>query len=97
MGVLFNVPLRGDYGELLAAVREALRPLRELGLEVWLAGLQTIDAATRDHLTADLPLLLVVSGTGDHGHLLPELPLVCGDDLAGAGGRYRHGCGRSAA
>ena len=61
LGVLFNVPLRGDYGELLAAVREAVRPLRELGLEVWLAGMQTIDAATRDHLTADLPLLLVVS------------------------------------
>ncbi len=61
LGVLFNVPLRSDYGELLAAVREAVRPLRELGLEVWLAGMQTIDAATRDHLTADLPLLLVVS------------------------------------
>ena len=61
LGVLFNVPLSSDYRELLAAVREAVRPLRELGLEVSLAGMQTIDAATRDHLTADLPLLLVVS------------------------------------
>ena len=61
LGVLFNVPLSSDYRELLAMVREAVRPLRELGLEVWLAGMQTIDAATRDHVTADLPLLLMVS------------------------------------
>ena len=61
LGVLFNVPLRTDYRELLAAVQQAVQPLRDRGLEVWLAGMPTIDAAMRDHLTADLPLLLVVS------------------------------------
>ena len=61
LGVLFNVPLRADYGPLLAAVGEAVRPLRAAGVEVALAGMPTIDAATRDHLTGDLPLLLVVS------------------------------------
>ncbi len=61
LGVLFNVPLRTDYRDLLAAVQQAVQPLRDLGLAVWLAGMPTIDAAMRDHLTADLPLLLVVS------------------------------------
>ena len=61
LGVLFNVPLRTDYGELLAAVEQELQPLRSQGLEVWLAGMPTIDAATRDRLTVDLPVLLVVS------------------------------------
>ena len=61
LGVLFNVPMRSDYRGLLAAVQQAVQPLRDLGLDVLLAGMPTIDAATRDHLTADLPLLLVVS------------------------------------
>ena len=61
LGVLFNVPLRADYRPLLAAVGEAVRPLRDAGVEVSLAGMPTIDAATRDHLTGDLPLLLIVS------------------------------------
>ena len=61
LGVLFNVPLRADYRPLLAAVGEAVRPLRDAGVEVSLAGMPTIDAATREHLTRDLPLLLVVS------------------------------------
>lgn len=61
LGVLFNVPLRPDYRPLLDAVGEAVQPLRELGVEVSLAGMPTIDAATREHLTGDLPLLLVVS------------------------------------
>ena len=61
LGVLFNVPLRADYRPLLAAVGEAVQPLRDSGVEVSLAGMPTIDAATRDHLTSDLPLLLIVS------------------------------------
>ena len=61
LGVLFNVPLRADYRPLLAAVGEAVQPLRDSGVEVSLAGMPTIDAATRDHLTGDLPLLLIVS------------------------------------
>ena len=61
LGVLFNVPLRADYRPLLAAVDDAVQPLRDAGVEVVLAGMPTIDAATRDHLTGDLPLLLVVS------------------------------------
>ncbi len=61
LGVLFNVPLRADYRPLLAAVGEAVQPLRDTGVEVSLAGMPTIDAATRDHLTGDLPLLLIVS------------------------------------
>ncbi|MCY4483166.1 MAG: MMPL family transporter [Spirochaetaceae bacterium] len=61
LGVLFNVPLRADYRPLLAAVDAAVQPLRDAGVEVALAGMPTIDAATRDHLTGDLPLLLVVS------------------------------------
>ena len=61
LGALFNVPLRADYRPLLDAIDEAVRPLRESGVEVSLAGMPTIDAATREHLTGDLPLLLVVS------------------------------------
>ena len=61
LGVLFNVPLRADYRPLLAAVGAAVQPLRDSGIEVDLAGMPTIDAATRDHLTGDLPLLLIVS------------------------------------
>ena len=61
LGVLFNVPLRADYRPLLTAVEDAVQPLRDAGVEVALAGMPTIDAATRDHLTGDLPLLLVVS------------------------------------
>ena len=61
LGVLFNVPLRADYRPLLAAVGEAVQPLRDTGVEVSLAGMPTIDAATREHLTGDLPLLLIVS------------------------------------
>ena len=61
LGVLFNVPLRADYRPLFGAVEEAVQPLRDAGVEVALAGMPTIDAATRDHLTGDLPLLLIVS------------------------------------
>lgn len=61
LGVLFNVPLRADYRSLLGAVDEAVQPLRAAGVEVSLAGMPTIDAATREHLTGDLPLLLIVS------------------------------------
>ena len=61
LGVLFNVPLRADYRALLNAVHDAVQPLRSAGVQVSLAGMPTIDAATREHLTGDLPLLLVVS------------------------------------
>ena len=61
LGVLFNVPLRADYRPLFGAVDQAVQPLRDAGVEVSLAGMPTIDAATRDHLTGDLPLLLIVS------------------------------------
>ena len=61
LGVLFNVPLRSDYRPLLATVGAVVQPLRDSGVAVALAGMPTIDAATRDHLTGDLPLLLVVS------------------------------------
>ena len=61
LGALFNVPLRADYRSLLAAVDDAVQPLRTAGVQVSMAGMPTIDAATREHLTGDLPLLLVVS------------------------------------